>query len=233
MNPLDTFITMQKKQKNQIYETDSVSGGMQNLDDKIAMNQVAIAQSLADQQKQQMEPSYGATMGETSEYSPSMPINEIGGSQGVVIPSNAPVTQRFGNYNPGVEVFNKSGINTGTDFGIKEGTPLALPPGQWQVVDAYNKASGKGYIGNNQNSGYGNSILVKNVNTGETMRFSHLSGVNVQPGKVYEGGTIIGASGATGNVTGAHLDLEYKTPSGVLADILKSPYARYLFGASQ
>jgi murein DD-endopeptidase MepM/ murein hydrolase activator NlpD len=190
------------------------------------MNQVAMAQAIADREKAVSgSPSYSMDGIQTPEY------GESASMQGSVLPTKAPITQGFGNYNPGIEVFNKSGINTGTDFGIKEGTPLALPPGQWQVVDAYNQASGKGFIGNKQNNGYGNSVLVKNTNTGETMRFSHLSGVNVQPGKIYGGGTVIGASGATGNVTGSHLDLEYKTAMGVLSDVMKSPYAKYLFSS--
>lgn len=165
--------------------------------------------------------------------SKNYPISgESGQVQGSVLPGGVKITQAFGAYNPRVEVFSKSGRNWGTDFGVKEGTPLALPPGMWQVMEAYDRASGKGKIGNKENRGYGNSILVKNVKTGETLRFSHLSGVNVVPGKVYQGGIVIGASGATGNVTGAHLDLEYKNPQGQYQDVLKSPYAQSLFGGS-
>jgi len=150
--------------------------------------------------------------------------------QGNVIPGKVPVTQEFGRYNPGLEP-NKSGRNWGVDFGVKEGTPLALPPGEWEVVQAFDKASGNGYIGNRENTGYGNSVLVRNPKTGETMRFSHLSNVKVQPGQRLSGGTVIGASGATGNVTGPHLDLEYKDASGNFRDILKSRYASNLFGS--
>jgi murein DD-endopeptidase MepM/ murein hydrolase activator NlpD len=149
--------------------------------------------------------------------------------QGSVIPKGAPVTQAFGAYNPSVEVFSGDGINRGTDFGVKEGTPIALPPGKWEVIDAYAGASGSGFIGNKENSGYGNSVLVRNPKTGETMRFSHLSGVNVQPGQSLSGGTIVGLSGSTGNVTGPHLDLEYKQ-GGNYVDIMQSPYVNSLFG---
>lgn len=159
-------------------------------------------------------------------------VSESGQTQGSVLPSGVRITQAFGAYNPNVEVFSQGGRNWGTDFGVKEGTPLALPSGVWQVMEAYDRASGRGRIGNKENKGYGNSILVRNVETGETLRFSHLSGVNVMPGKTYQGGTVIGASGATGNVTGAHLDLEYKNPQGQYRDILKSPYAQNLFGSS-
>lgn len=155
-----------------------------------------------------------------------MPIEA---QQPAVIPGGAPVTQSFGKYNPELEP-NPSGRNWGVDFGVKEGTPLAVPPGEWVVDDAYSGSNKRGFVGNTKdNAGYGNSVLVRNTKTGETMRFSHLSGVNVKPGQSLKGGTVIGTSGATGNVTGPHLDLEYKV-NGQFQDVTKSPYAQYLFG---
>jgi murein DD-endopeptidase MepM/ murein hydrolase activator NlpD len=139
------------------------------------------------------------------------------------------INQAFGNYNPGIERYSKDGRNYGVDFGVKEGTPLALPPGEWKVVQAFAGAKGKGRIGDSTNSGYGNSVLVLNTKTGEMMRFSHLQSVNLSEGSVYKGGTIFGRSGATGNVTGPHLDLEYKDSGGQLRDIMSSQYAKYLF----
>lgn len=152
------------------------------------------------------------------------------GHQGSVMPGRAEVTQKFGNYNPGLyRGINKSMTNTGTDFALKPNTPLALPPGTWEVMEAFDRASGGGR-GNKQNMGYGNSVLVRNTQTGETLRFSHLNGVNVQRGRTYKGGTVLGTSGATGNVTGPHLDLEYRNEGGQLADVLTSRYSNYLFG---
>lgn len=142
-----------------------------------------------------------------------------------IIPTSTPVTQPYGNYNPSVEVFS-GGRNTGADFGTKIGTPVTLPAGQWRVVDAFDKAQ-RGYIGDNEDSGYGNSVVVQNAKTGDKLRFSHLSQVDVQPGQTVTGGTI-GRTGATGNVTGPHLDLEYTNPNGQMGDVLQSPYKRYL-----
>lgn len=171
------------------------------------------------------------TGAEYGQYNAPVSSDSMGttGNQGSILPQNAKITQQFGQKSQ-YDVFS-GGRNYGVDFAIKAGTPLALPPGQWQVVEAQGGDTGKGFIGNKSNRGYGNSILAVNTETGEQLRFSHLNGVNVQPGKVYGGGTVIGASGATGNVTGAHLDLEYKNAQGRLSDILKSPYARYLFGS--
>lgn len=145
---------------------------------------------------------------------------------GSILPGATPVTQAFGNENPDVEVMS-GGVNNGTDFGASVGTPVNLPPGQWQVVDAYGADNQSGHIGDSNNSGYGNSVLVKNAKTGETLRFSHLSSERVQPGQVLSGGQI-GQTGDTGNVTGPHLDLEYKNSQGNYEDILNSPYAKYI-----
>ena len=131
----------------------------------------------------------------------------------------APITQQFGNYNPNLyRGINKSMRNTGVDFGYKQGSPVALPPGQWEVIEV-----GKGY-----NRGYGNSILVRNSQTGEKLRFSHLSKMaQVRQGQVVGGNGVIALTGATGNVTGPHLDLEYYTPQGQVASVLRSPYGGY------
>lgn len=137
-----------------------------------------------------------------------------------------PVTQPYGNVNPSVEKFSRGGINTGVDIGVPKNTPVSLPKGQWKVVKAFNGAR-TGYVGDNENSGYGNSVLVQNLDTGEQIRFSHLNQLNI-PSEVMNGGQVIGLSGATGNVTGPHLDIEYKDSKGKLSDFLQSPYADQL-----
>lgn len=123
------------------------------------------------------------------------------------------VTQAFGNKNP-IEKYS-GGVNYGTDFRAKVGTPVNLPAGEWEIVEAYNQGG--------MNRGYGNSILAKNKQTGEKLRFSHLSQVGVKPGQTLKGGQI-GQTGATGNVTGPHLDLEFYDKAGRLANVLNSAY---------
>lgn len=137
-----------------------------------------------------------------------------------------PVTQPYGNVNPGVERFSRGGVNTGVDIGVPKNTPVSLPSGQWKVLKAFNGAK-SGYVGDNENSGYGNSILVQNLDTGEQLRFSHLNQLNI-PSEVMKGGQIIGLSGATGNVTGPHLDITYKDAKGNLGDFMSTPYANQL-----
>jgi murein DD-endopeptidase MepM/ murein hydrolase activator NlpD len=157
---------------------------------------------------------------------------EMYGQQGAILPAGVQVTQKFGNINPGVEVFS-GGINYGADFAAKRGTPVAIPEGEWEVVDSWGGAKRDGFIGNGDNSGYGNSVLIKNTKTGELMRYSHLDkgSVRAQAGQRLKGGTVFAKTGNTGNSTGPHLDLEYVDANGRYQDVLRSPYAQSLFGA--
>jgi len=177
--------------------------------------------SLKQEQPLQVEPNrFGeAGLGEAQEFTPSAMVNRE---------DLPPITQTFGQKSQ-YDVFS-GGVNYGVDFGVKTGTPVGLPAGQWEVQEAFGDASGKGYIGNKTNRGYGNSIVVRNTKTGETLRLSHLDRVGVRPGQVIPGGTVIATSGATGNVTGSHLDVEYRDPSGRLGDVLRTPYANQLVG---
>lgn len=79
-------------------------------------------------------------------------------------------------------------------------------PSQATVVDI-RQADGRG-------TGYGNSVLLK-LPTGEMLRLSHLANLgNYQLGQVIYPGTYVGTTGATGNVTGPHLDVEYYNTQG-------------------
>lgn len=136
------------------------------------------------------------------------------------------VNKGFGEKNV-ADIYSK-GINRGTDFNTPKGTPINLPQGNWRVIDAFTGATAEGPNNPQRgiNQGYGNSVFVQNMDTGERLRFSHLSKVNVQRGQTLKGG-LIGNTGATGNVagkTGQHLDLEYFDSQGKLADVRKSSY---------
>lgn len=167
------------------------------------------------------------SMGFGTQMQSSPQVDLPGGRQGSILSKAGPITQAFGNVNPAVERFSK-GVNYGTDIGVPEGTTVALPQGKWQIVEAFSGAAGRGHIGDGTNRGYGNSVLARNIDTGEQLRFSHLSQVGVKPGQTVEGGNIIGATGATGNATGDHLDLEYYDQAGKLADVMQSLYRQYL-----
>lgn len=54
--------------------------------------------------------------------------------------------------------------------------------------------------------GYGNAVIVQNPD-GYIVQYSHLDSIAVKPGDQVPAGGKIGVMGATGNVTGTHLDL--------------------------
>jgi predicted chitinase/murein DD-endopeptidase MepM/ murein hydrolase activator NlpD len=157
------------------------------------------------------------------------PSQASSATQSGILAKPGQITQPFGNKSS-VEHFS-NGINYGTDIGVGVGTDVSLPQGKWMAISAYDQApDNSGHEGNSTNSGYGNSAFFQNVDTGEKLRYSHLSqGIKVQPGQVVDGGTRFGKTGLTGNTTGPHLDLEYYDQSGKISDVTKSPYGKALF----
>lgn len=114
---------------------------------------------------------------------------------------------------------HSGGVHRGVDFAAEEGTIVTLPgEGKWKVDEV-----GKGY-----NQGWGNSVVVQNKDTGEKIRFSHLHTPVLEAGEEVVGGTPVGLVGHTGNSFGDHTDLEYYDDKGVLKDISKSKYSKYL-----
>lgn len=135
------------------------------------------------------------------------------------------MTQKFGNYNPGVEK-HSGGINLGADFATPTGTPLRVPEGRWQVVEAYGGArEGDGEA----NYGSGNTVALRNMMTGETLKFEHLSSIGVQPGQEIDGGAVVALSGNTGNSTGPHSSIVYVDPQGRYQDIMGTNYLQGIF----
>lgn len=134
---------------------------------------------------------------------------------------NGEVTQRFGNPNPrlyGRDKRGRANINRGVDISAEPNEPQAAPKsGEW-VVDSV-------YAGDGFNTGWGRSVVIKNTQTGETIRRSHLDKVMVKPGQKVTG-QVIGTTGRTGRTTGYHKDIEYTDPKGRLSDFTKSPYAK-------
>lgn len=127
-----------------------------------------------------------------------------------------PITQEFGNYNPSLEP--GSGYNLGTDFRTRnlQQRQVAIPFDATVVQVLQDDGTRWGDKSGHQ--GYGNSILIE-VPTGERFRLSHLASLpNVQVGQQIGAGTVFIEPGATGNVDGEHLDLEYYNEQGQIAD---------------
>ena len=91
-----------------------------------------------------------------------------------------------------------SGHHTGVDFPVPSGTPV-YSVGDGQVVDTgYNRA-------------YGNYVEIYHGNNIYSF-YAHASSVIVSSGQHVTKGQQVMKSGATGNVTGAHLHFEIRTP---------------------
>jgi murein DD-endopeptidase MepM/ murein hydrolase activator NlpD len=92
-----------------------------------------------------------------------------------------------------------SGIHTGVDLDSTTGTPVhSVGPGVVTFT---------GYDGS-----YGNKVVVRHADGSRTW-YCHLSAINVSKGESVTHDTVVGLVGATGNVTGDHLHLEYH-PAG-------------------
>lgn len=87
-------------------------------------------------------------------------------------------------------------FHAGLDFPGPMGSPI------------YAAAKGRvSFVG--QRQGYGNCVEISHGN-GLMTRYGHLSGFNVRPGQLVDGGTRIAAMGSTGRSTGPHLHFEVR-----------------------
>lgn len=105
-----------------------------------------------------------------------------------------------------------SGSHTGIDFHAATGT-VVRSVGAGTVVEA-------GWGG-----AYGNNIVIR-MNDGTYTQYGHLSSIGVSVGQTVTPGRQIGLSGATGNVTGAHLHFEARTSADYGSDIDPIGYLR-------
>ncbi|WP_409469230.1 M23 family metallopeptidase [Streptomyces sp. HC307] len=105
-----------------------------------------------------------------------------------------------------------SGSHTGVDFHAASGTPVHAV-GSGTVVEA-------GWGG-----AYGNQVVIK-MNDGTYTQYGHLSSIAVSVGQTVTPGQQIALSGATGNVTGAHLHFEARTTAEYGSDIAPLAYLR-------
>ncbi|GEC08354.1 peptidase [Streptomyces spinoverrucosus] len=105
-----------------------------------------------------------------------------------------------------------SGSHTGVDFHAASGTPVHAV-GSGTVVEA-------GWGG-----AYGNQVVIR-MNDGTYTQYGHLSSIGVSVGQTVAPGQQIALSGATGNVTGAHLHFEARTTAEYGSDIDPVAYLR-------
>ncbi|MFJ8015022.1 peptidoglycan DD-metalloendopeptidase family protein [Streptomyces sp. NPDC096339] len=105
-----------------------------------------------------------------------------------------------------------SGYHTGVDFPVPSGTVIrSVGPGV--VVTA------------GWSNAYGNQVVIKHAD-GMYSQYAHMSALTASEGQQIKGGQQIGVSGATGNVTGAHLHFEIRTGPEYGSDIDPLHYLR-------
>ena len=141
----------------------------------------------------------------------------LGGLMDILFGKQQAVTQEYGNINP-IEP-TVGNVNLGTDIRTKD-----LPqnfyftlPFEAKVV-SITRDDGTRFGEQSGHQGYGNSVLLQLPN-GSMIRMAHLSDMeNFSEGDVVTPFDYIGTPGQTGNTYGEHLDLEYYTPEGQVAD---------------
>ncbi len=104
-----------------------------------------------------------------------------------------------------------SGSHTGIDFHAASGTPVHSV-GVGTVVEGWGGA-------------YGNQVVIK-MHDGTYTQYGHLSSIGVSVGQEVAAGEQIGLSGATGNVTGAHLHFEARMSPEYGSDLDPVAYLR-------
>jgi murein DD-endopeptidase MepM/ murein hydrolase activator NlpD len=119
---------------------------------------------------------------------------------GVVPVSNYRITGQFAD----VSGLWSSGSHTGLDFAAPSGTPIRAVQGGTVTQASYDGA-------------YGYKTVVT-LPSGAEVWYAHQSAVSVAVGQQVKTGQVIGNVGATGNVTGSHLHLEYRPNPDAPAD---------------
>lgn len=122
------------------------------------------------------------------------------------------VTNTFGRPNSRYE----AGHHTGVDYAVPRGTPVYA-------------ASGGTVVSVSSGGAYGNRVEIAHAGKVWTL-YAHLSGTRVRRGQRVTAGQLIGLSGATGNVTGAHLHFEVRAGSNAYRSTV-NPMS-YLNGAT-
>lgn len=114
---------------------------------------------------------------------------------------------------------NTGGRHTGQDFTVPTGTPVHPAwAGVVQVV--------KSLVGS-----YGNYVELQHGGSLHTL-YAHLSRILVKVGDTLSPSSVLGLSGASGNVTGPHLHFEVRTGPGTGTPVDPMPYLRGQIGGA-
>ena len=127
----------------------------------------------------------------------------ISGSGGCQAPEYGPVGGGFiwPSANHYVSGFDFTSYHKGIDIAALTGDPVWAADNGTVVYAGWN------------DSGYGDMVMIDH-NNGYATLYAHLSAIYTSCGSSVTQGTVIGAAGATGNVTGPHLHFEVRLNSG-------------------
>lgn len=117
-----------------------------------------------------------------------------------------PTKDKTVDFGYGVKYKKFSGVHKGVDFFVPEGTPVYAAVGG-TVVHAGKHLDG-GWKNRGWGLAYGTQVIVANGAPGLFAGYMHLSKVAVKQGQKVKKGQLLGYSGKTGRVTGAHLHFE-------------------------
>lgn len=123
-------------------------------------------------------------------------------------PVDYPVSGEFGEKGPAYPATGHRGV----DYACPAGTDVReMAGGKVHAVHTPGDGWGDGT--------FGNIVVIDHVGTPWFSGYAHLSSASVQPGMLLMPGAVIGKSGATGKVTGAHLHHQLSKNDGFPADI--------------
>lgn len=126
------------------------------------------------------------------------------------LPSNWVVTTAYGTYT-NIWSGNKRKQHRGVDFAASQGTEMrAANPGL--------------VIFSGTDGGFGNSIVIKDSNTGLYNRYGHAYKLFAKSGDHVNAGDLIALVGSTGNSSGPHLHYEVDKSNNYTDDINPWPY---------
>ena len=134
----------------------------------------------------------------------TLPGSRTDSTGSYIWPTDGNLTSDFGNRSVAVGSSNHKGI----DIAGPVGTDVWAADGGTVIYAQYWSGSG-----------YGNIVMIEHDN-GDITYYAHLDSISVQEGDEVAQGDIIGAMGATGNVSGSHLHFEVRPGGGEPANPL-------------
>ncbi len=116
------------------------------------------------------------------------------------VPAHFPITGEYLDTTP--PTWSAARPHLGVDFGCPSGTAVSSATIQGKVHDIHRPNDGWG------DGSFGICVVIDVVGTPWYYLYAHLSSVAVSVGQTVNPGDLIGLSGATGFVTGAHLHVQ-------------------------